>query len=353
MAKADKTQGTSAIFQTPQVAAFWAAPAGENAPEPRDWLAAIIDGSEDAIISKDLNGVIQTWNDGASRLFGYSAAEAVGKSITILIPEDRLGEEPAIIAQIQQGKRVNHFETRRRRKDGSLVDISLTISPIRNAKGVIVGASKIARNISERRMAEEQQQLLMGEMRHRVKNLFALASAIVSISARSSSDNEELVGTIQARLSSLARAHELTMADLMRERESAAGAGLLSLTGAILEPYASEGRIRVEGDDPQVGVKAVSNIALLIHELATNSAKYGSLSAARGLLDVRVRRDGEDVRVTWHETGGPAPVPNAQQGFGSRLERGLASALGAEIERDWRPAGLFVAIRVPGAKLES
>ena len=353
MAKADKIQNSSVMFQPPQVAASWAGPAGEDAPEPRDWLAALIDGSEDAIISKDLNGIIQTWNDGASRLFGYSAAEAVGKSITILIPEGRLEEEPAIIAQIQQGKRVDHFETKRRRKDGSLVDISLTISPIRNAKGVIVGASKIARNISERRMAEEQQQLLMGEMRHRVKNLFALASAIVSISARSSSDHEELVGTIQARLVSLARAHELTMTDLLCEQENAAGLGLLSLICALLEPYALEGRIRIEGDDPQIGVNAVSNIALLIHELATNSAKYGSLSAAKGLLDVRIRRDGEDVRITWHETGGPAPSPNGQQGFGSRLERGLASALGAEVARDWRPTGLFVAICVPGANLGS
>lgn len=334
-------------------AIFWSGPAGVDGPDPRDWLVAIVDGSEDAIVSKDLNGIIQTWNSGAQRLFGYRANEVIGKSITILIPEDRLDEEPAIISRIQQGNRVEHFETRRRRKDGSLVDISLTISPIRNAKGVIVGASKIARNISEKRIAEEQQQLLMGEMRHRVKNLFALATAIVSISARSASETEEVVRTIQARLSSLARAHELTMTDILNESGGRSGVELRSLIGTLLEPYASEERIRIEGDDLEVGGKAISNIALLVHELATNAAKYGALSSAEGRLDVDIRRNGEEIRLIWRETGGPEPSPTKEQGFGSRLERGLATSLGAEILRDWQPTGLVVTVRLSAGSLAS
>ncbi|GES53188.1 hypothetical protein Rhsp01_58030 [Rhizobium sp. NBRC 114257] len=185
-----------------------------DGPDPRDWLAAIIDGSDDAIISKNLRGIIQSWNPAATRLFGYEAEEVIGKSITILIPEDRLDEEPAILAEIQRGMRVEHFETVRRRKDGSFIDISLTISPIRNAQGMIVGASKIARDITERRRTQAEQELLMGEMRHRVKNLFALATAIVSISGRSTTTQEDLLATIQARLSSLARAHQLFGRDL-------------------------------------------------------------------------------------------------------------------------------------------
>ncbi len=117
-------------------------------------LGAIVDSSDDAIISKDLTGVITSWNKGAERLFGYQADEVIGKSITILIPPDRLSEEPDILSRLRRGERVDHFETIRRRKDGSLLDISLTISPVKDGQGNIIGASKIARDITERKRAE-------------------------------------------------------------------------------------------------------------------------------------------------------------------------------------------------------
>jgi PAS domain S-box-containing protein len=119
-------------------------------------LSAIVDSSDDAIISKNLNGVITSWNKSAERIFGYTAAEAIGQSVTILIPVDRLDEEPNILARLRNGERVDHFETVRRRKDGTLLDISLTISPVRNVHGTIIGASKIARDISERKRAEDE-----------------------------------------------------------------------------------------------------------------------------------------------------------------------------------------------------
>jgi PAS domain S-box-containing protein len=118
-------------------------------------LAAIVDSSDDAIISKDLDGIITSWNKSAERVFGYTAEETVGQSVTMLIPPDRLREEPEILARLRCGERVDHFETVRRRKDGTLLDISLTISPVRDADGVIVGASKIARDISERKQVED------------------------------------------------------------------------------------------------------------------------------------------------------------------------------------------------------
>lgn len=325
--------------------------APSDAPDPRDWLAAIIEGSDDAIVSKDLKGIIQSWNLGATRLFGYGAQEAIGKSITILIPEDRLDEEPAIIAAIQRGMRVEHFETVRRRKDGSLIDLSLTISPIRNADGVIVGASKIARDVTERRLAQEKQQLLMGEMRHRVKNLFALATAIVSISGRSAANSDELLTTIQARLTSLARAHELTMSDWHSGLDQVQTISLHALIAAILEPYGAQESIAIRGADPVVGGKAVTNVALLLHELATNAAKYGALSAGGGHLDLHIDANAETVRLIWAETGGPEPTLGLTSGFGSRLEKGLAFALNATIERDWRPTGLIATIVIPTTML--
>ncbi len=118
-------------------------------------LASIVESSEDAIVSKSLDGIIQTWNRGAERLFGYSAAEAVGQSILMLIPGELRDEEPRIISRIREGERVDHFETKRRRKDGSLVDISLTVSPVRDADGQVIGASKIARDVGERKRSEE------------------------------------------------------------------------------------------------------------------------------------------------------------------------------------------------------
>jgi PAS domain S-box-containing protein len=129
------------------------------------WLAAIVDSSDDAIISKDLNGVVTSWNESAERLFGYTAAEAVGKPITILIPADRLPEETEILARLKRGERMEHFETVRKRKDGTLLDISLTVSPVKDARGVVVGASKVARDITERKRIEAA--LLASEARFR------------------------------------------------------------------------------------------------------------------------------------------------------------------------------------------
>src|SRR5690606_7888757 len=119
--------------------------------DPSGHLAAIISSSDDAIISKDLEGVVQTWNAAAERLFGYRADEAIGRHITMIIPEDRLEEEAFVIGRIQAGLVVDHYETVRRRKDGSAIEISLTVSPIRDRDGTIVGASKIARDITERK----------------------------------------------------------------------------------------------------------------------------------------------------------------------------------------------------------
>ena len=128
-----------------------------------------------------MNGIISTWNQGAERLFGYTAAEAVGKSITILIPPNRLDEEPQILARIRRGERVDHFETVRRRKNGSLVDISLTISPVLNDQGRIIGASKIARDNTERKLAEARLQ----ESERRLKDLLsAIPAAIYTTDAR-------------------------------------------------------------------------------------------------------------------------------------------------------------------------
>jgi PAS domain S-box-containing protein len=127
-----------------------------RAEESSARLAAVVESSDDAIVSKSLEGIISTWNKGAERIFGYTAAEVVGKSIYILIPEERRSEEPQIIERLKRGERVETYETVRVRKDGARVHVSLTVSPVKDASGRIIGASKIARDITERKRAEEE-----------------------------------------------------------------------------------------------------------------------------------------------------------------------------------------------------
>ena len=130
------------------------------------WLASIVESCDDAIISKTLDAIITSWNKGAVRMFGYTAEEAVGKPVTILIPPDRQHEERTILERIGRGERIEHYETIRRRKDGSLIAVSLTVSPIKNVEGRIIGASKIARDLTERKHAEARENILMAELTH-------------------------------------------------------------------------------------------------------------------------------------------------------------------------------------------
>src|SRR5258706_10806990 len=111
-------------------------------------LAAIVDSSDDAIVSKTLDGVITSWNPAAERLFGYSAGEAIGQHILLIIPADRRSEEEDVLSRLRRGEKIDHFETVRRTKDGRLIPISLTVSPVRDGKGTLIGASKVARDIS-------------------------------------------------------------------------------------------------------------------------------------------------------------------------------------------------------------
>src|SRR5215831_17006591 len=169
--------------------------------DPDAWLAAIVEHSEDAIVSKDLNGVVTSWNFGAERIFGYQAHEMVGQSILKLIPADRRSEEDYILELVRKGERLEHYDTVRRRKAGRLIDVSLTVSPV-VANGKIVGVSKIARDITERKQAQLAQSLLLRELNQRTKSLLAVADAIVRQTSRTS-PSHELVDRISRRLHAL------------------------------------------------------------------------------------------------------------------------------------------------------
>jgi PAS domain S-box-containing protein len=304
-------------------------------------LAAIVETSDDAIISKDLNGVIATWNKGAERLFGYLEQEAIGKPITMLIPEQHRDEETRILERIRGGERIDHFETVRRRKDGSLVSISLTVSPITDGLGRIVGASKIARDITEQKRREEQINLLAREADHRTKNLLALAQATVHLTNGETA--AELKSAIEGRLRALANAHTL----LAQSRW--AGAELRNLALEELSPYCAEdddgSRVRIEGPSLMLEQQPAQAIALALHELTTNAVKYGALSIPSGRIAMSWRRhSGNRLSMRWVETGGPQVTPPTRKGFGTRVMTRICEQLNGELKFDWRADGLICEI---------
>ncbi len=321
-------------------------------------FASVIETSNDAILTKDLNGIIRSWNKGAERLFGYAAAEAIGKSVTLLIPEERQDEEPVILERIRRGERVDHYETVRQRKDGSLVDISLTVSAVRNRDGKIIGASKIARDITERKRIEEQQLLLLREMNHRVKNLFAVSNSVVSLSARWAKTPQELATSVGERLGALARAHALTLKQTYEGAAASAQAtSLKELLETIVSPYNCEGdtagsRIEISGEDITIAGGAVTSLALLLHEFATNAAKYGALTDPHGHISVVCGHSGEQFVVTWSEKGGPVVPRNESEGFGSVLARATVKGqLAGDIVRSWTSEGLVIRLSVARDRL--
>jgi PAS domain S-box-containing protein len=290
--------------------------------ELRQHFAAIVESSDDAILSKDLNGVITSWNRGAERLFGYTAPEIVGKPVTVLIPADREDEEPSILARLRRGERIDHFETVRRRKDGSLVDISLTVSPIMDLNGAVVGASKIARDITDRRRAAEQANLLFLEMQHRAKNLASVIGALARQSRPADEPAvEAFVDAFLGRVQALLSTGELLFASSARQ------ADLQQVFETVLSPFVNPEKpdaISIEGPPLSVSEQTAGNLGLAAHELATNALKYGALRSRNGKVSVhwsvRPEQDLSRVRIEWKETGGrPVSGPPQRTGFGSRM----------------------------------
>lgn len=314
-------------------------------------LIAIVESSDDAIFAKDLDGIITTWNPGAERLFGYAEHEIVGEAGGILIPIDRHDEEPVILGRIRRGEHIKHYETVRQRKDGSLVDISLTVSPIMDADGTLIGVSKIARDITDRRRAQEKRQLLLREMNHRIMNLFAVASSIVGLSAQAAASATELAATVRNRLDALARAHALTVST--NGEGSQPATTLQAIIQTILAPYVAdmpgtESRFAVKGPDVPVSGNAITPISLLLYEFATNAAKHGGLSTASGRIDIHSVLENGRIVLVWQESGGPsAQKQQNNEGFGSKLINVTTSQLAADLSKEWKASGLTVRLSIP------
>jgi PAS domain S-box-containing protein len=299
-------------------------------------LRSLVENSDDAIITKNLDGIISSWNKSAERIFGYAAEEVIGKPVTILIPLERQDEEPGILARLRRGERIDHYETVRQRKDGSLIDISLTVSPVKDVHGKIVGAAKIAREITERKRKDEHIATLAREAEHRTKNILATVQATVHLSH--SETAEGLKRAIEGRIQALAKLHDL----FVQSRWN--GAELSRIAAQELAPYVGEGKMRSRIDGPHVMLEPTTAqaIGVTLHELVTNAAKYGSLSVPKGQVAVSwIRAPDKHIILRWSESGGPVVNKPTHQGFGtSVIERMIQHQLKGEIHLDWRPEGL-------------
>ncbi|MGE0660996.1 MAG: sensor histidine kinase [Reyranellaceae bacterium] len=302
-------------------------------------LAAIVSSSDDAIVSKTLDGIITSWNAAATRILGYTADEMIGRHITTIIPLELRQEEVEIIAKLRRGERVEHFDTRRLRKDGSLVDLSITVSPVRDREGRIVGASKVARDISERKRAEELQRRLFDELNHRVKNTLATVQALATQTMRGERTLDEARQVFQGRLMALSATHDQLSLNAWKE------ASLATVVAQTLKPFRK--RIEIAGPEIMLRPREAVTWGMILHELATNAAKYGALSRPEGGIDIAWSMLPERrIELLWRESGGPQCAAPQRKGFGTRfVERAAANDLAGSCVFDYRPEGLQVTIQ--------
>jgi PAS domain S-box-containing protein len=316
-------------------------------------LAAIVDSSYDAIIGKDLNSIITDWNRAAERLFGYTAEEAIGRSVLMLIPDGLHGEEADIIARVRRGERVASFETTRRRKDGTFISVSLTISPIKDAQGRIIGASKIARDITAARENERRIKVLMREVNHRVKNQFAVILSVIRETSRRATDPREFEEQVRDRIMALSRSHDLLVSS------DWSGTSLLDLLQEHLKPFGHDEQISLSGPLLTLQPNAVQHLGMAIHELGTNSSKYGALSSGAGRIAIEWRivastEGHREFQIVWEETSPPLLVgdrdaADPKKGFGSVvLQRVAPQSLSGSAVLEHSPGHVRWSLAAPG-----
>src|SRR5580658_3165279 len=333
-------------------------PAGNREARAR-LLASIVDGAADAIVGIDLDGTITSWNDGAVRLLGYTETEVIGRPMMTMVPAERHASELQRLARVHHRERVAPYATVCQHKDGHFVDLSVAIGPVVTADGGIVGTSMIARDLADAEHAHDGQTMLFREMGHRIRNLFALASSVVALSARFAQTPQDMADTVRDRLDALARAHDLTLPPHVDAADQTDPQTTLhALLRTIVSPYDDAGhqdgeRVSIYGPDVPVSSDAVASLALLLHEFATNAAKFGALSLPTGHVEVTCEIAGDELRVAWQERGGPTLVGPAQrEGFGTLLGHAtVRRQLGGSIARDWNSTGLTIRLVVPLARL--
>jgi len=223
--------------------------------------------------------------------------------------------------------------------------------PIRDGEGRITRWFGTCTDIHEQKLALHERELISQELSHRIKNIFSVISGLISFAARNRPEFAPAAADLRERITALGRAHDFVRPHSAASRPSLQQDSLHGLLSELFEPYRRGARlpIRIVGDEIAIDDRSATPLALLFHELATNATKYGALSIEGGVVEVRITRREADALICWTEEGGPAVErPEAANGFGSQLiELSAVRQLGGAVERDWRPAGLIVTVRVP------
>ena len=227
--------------------------------------------------------------------------------------------------------------------------------PVRNGDGEILRWIGTWTDIHETKAYADEIEILSRELSHRIKNIFAVISSLIAMSARQAPEHKEFASQIRQRVAALARAHEFVRPHSEESRPQGVAVTLHGLIAQILAPYPAfeAGRLQIEGDDVEVDDRSATPLALLIHELATNATKYGALRENSGHVTAHTRIDGEDFVIEWRESGGP-PVPGepVHSGFGTLLtELSIRDQLGGSLLREWNEAGLRLTAKVPRTSL--
>ena len=320
--------------------------------QARSRLAAIVESSQDAIIAHGLDGTVTSWNNGAQRLFGTPASEAVGQPMPALVRDALPRDWLDMLERLQRGDQLPSFECAGSAKNGQAVEVSVTVSPVLEGNGRIAGVSLVARDISARRTGEQKAALLLGELDHRVKNILAIVSAVISQTLKTTSTPEAFATEVNGRVQAIAKAHSLLTQSKYGELS------LRAILQTELAPYDhGAGSVVVTGQNVVLTPKAGLALAMAVHELASNAAKYGALSTIVGRLtvawDIFPGASAPEatpalLKLSWTEEGGPAVLPPIRRGFGTTLiERALAHELDAEVSREFLAGGLVCTITVP------
>ena len=379
--------------------------------ELRARLAAIVDSSDDAIVSKSLDGIIASWNRGAEHLFGYTAAEAIGQPIYLIIPDDRRAEEDDVLARLRRGEKIDHFETVRKTKDGRRIPISLTVSPIRNAQGIVIGASKVARDITDRIAAQQSLQRAHEELEQRVRERTAqlsesnesLRSEIAERKRVEQERNQLLTRFVLAQederrrlarelhdqlgqhLTALKltletlRAQSVERTDLRVQVETLRelaqqldqdvafrvwelrptpleDVGLRAALTNYVQTWSQHVGIRVQlHTNPSTGERLPSSVETMVYRLAQEALNNIAKHARADHVDIVLERHADHLSLIIEDNGvgfNPSDIANLGQGFGLTGMRERAALIGADFQIESTPSrGTTVIVRVPAVSL--
>lgn len=320
-------------------------------------LAAIVAASKDFIGLADLDGRVDHLNEAALALVGLPDADAA-RALAIpdfFTAESRLALADTVMPAVRRDGWWEGELAFRHFTSGESIAVRSTIFTVRDASGAVAGFATVTRDLREAKRSEEARDLLIRELSHRIKNIFAVVGGLAALTARSDPASKPFAAAFRERLGALARAHEYVRPHSPDSAPAVAGQTVLGLMRLLMAAYTEGGRDRVAitGDDVEIGERTATALALIMHEQATNAVKYGGLSQAGGQVALTgIRADGR-YTLTWAESGGPTVAsPPSRKGFGTVLaERSIAGQLDGVLEHDWAPGGLVMRLDVPVANL--